>query len=238
MAQYPDRTMFVRINALDTELAPGDLEAVTVPALNAVILPKACRPEDIMDVHEILLELEEKKGLASGSIRIIPLIESALGVENAYRIASVRTDPLRLYTLAFGAADYSLDMGVTLSQSGEELAFARARIAVACRAANLLPPIDTPYMIDIKNLEALKEDAFRAKVQGFMGKLCIHPLQVDVVNTVFSPTAEEIAEARRVAAAFEAAEAEGVAAIQLDGRFIDLPVVERSKRILAMADRG
>jgi citrate lyase subunit beta/citryl-CoA lyase len=135
----------------------------------------------------------------------------------------------------FGAADYTLDMGIEMTLAGDELFYARSRIAIACRAAGIAPPIDTPFMIDLKNMEALATDARRAKALGFQGKLVIHPNQVEPCNKIFSPLPEEIKKAKKIVKAFEEAEAEDTAVIQLEGKFIDYPVVKRSKDILALA---
>ena len=233
--QHKDRKIIVRINALSTEFARGDLVEVVMEGLTGIMVPKLETPADVQDINTLLIEAEEKKEIPRGSIVVIALIESALAVENAYQIASEKTDPDRLFTLAFGAADFALDMGFELTKTGEELTYPRARIAVACRAAGLDPPIDTPFMIDLKDLKALEEDTKRACRLGFQGKLCIHPNQLDICNRLFSPTEEEVEFAKKVIAAFEEAEAGGVAAIQLDGKFIDYPVVARSRHILRLA---
>ena len=180
---------------------------------------------------------EEEKGVPPGSISIIALIESALGVERAFQIVSEKTEPNRLFTVAFGAADFALDMGIEITKTGDEISYPRARLAVACRAAGMNPPLDTPFMIDLKDIEALEVDAKRAKQFGFQGKLCIHPNQVEICNKIFSPTKEEIEYAKRVVQAFNEAESSGTAAIQVDGKFVDYPVMERSKRILRIAQK-
>jgi citrate lyase subunit beta/citryl-CoA lyase len=126
-------------------------------------------------------------------------------------------------------------MGFEITKTGEELVYPRARIAVACRAAGVEPPLDTPFMIDLKDREALEADIKRACRLGFQGKLCIHPNQIDICNQLFSPTDEEIEYAQKVIQAFDAAEADGTAAIQVEGRFIDYPVVERCRRILKIS---
>ena len=232
---YQERPVLVRINALDTEFFQEDLDAVVVKGLSCVMVPKVEAAAQILEINRGLLEVEAKKGMRPGSVSIIPLIESALAVENVFQIVSQRTDPERLFTVAFGAADFALDMGFEITKTGEELFYPRARIAVACRAAGVEPPLDTPFMIDLKDPEALEADIKRACRLGFQGKLCIHPNQIDICNRLFSPTTEEIQYAQKVIQAFDEAEAGGSAAIQLDGKFVDYPVVERCRRILKIS---
>ena len=232
---YQERPIFVRINALDTEFFEEDLNAVVVEGLACIIVPKVEAAAQIQEINQGLLKIEENKGLRPGSVLIIALIETALAVENVFQIVSQRTDPQRLFTVAFGAADFALDMGFTITKTGEELFYPRSRIAVACRAAGVEPPLDTPFMIDLNDLEALEADTKRACQLGFQGKLCIHPNQVDICNRLFSPTQSEIEYAQKVVQAFDAAEADGTAAIQLEGKFIDYPVVERCRRILKIS---
>jgi citrate lyase subunit beta/citryl-CoA lyase len=181
-----------------------------------------------------LVDLERNSAVALGSTAVAAQIESARGVQNVFRIFSETLAPERTWLAAFGAADYSLDLGINLSRDGIELHYPRSRSAVACRAAGIEPPIDTPFMLDLKDLDGLRTDALRAKQLGYQGKLCIHPNQVGPCNEIFSPTAEELAYARRVVEAFEKSESEGIGALQLDGKFIDYPVVERSRRILRL----
>lgn len=233
--EHPDRKILVRVNALNTPFFHGDLEEVIVGDLAGIIVPKVERVEDIHEIHKRLLNVEREKGLTPGSVSIVPLIESAMAVQNIFQIVSGETDPPRICTVALGAADYTLDLGIEMTRQGEELTYPRSRIAIACRAAGVDPPLDTPFMIDLKDLEALKVDAKRAKQLGFQGKLCIHPNQIEPCHAVFSPTKEEVSYAERVVQAFEEAETKGIAAIQLDGKFIDYPVVERSRRILKLA---
>jgi citrate lyase subunit beta/citryl-CoA lyase len=227
----------VRVNGLETEFINADLDELALKGLSHIIIPKIERPAHIREANRRLSEIEEKKGIPLGSISIIALIESALGAENAFRIVSEKTEPNRLFTVAFGSADFALDMGIEITKTGEEIAYPRARLALACRAAKIKPPLDTPFMIDLNDLEALEADANRAKQFGFQGKLCIHPRQIEVCNRIFSPTKEEIEYSAKVVRAFHEAESSGAAAIQVDGKFVDYPVVERSKRILKIADK-
>jgi citrate lyase subunit beta/citryl-CoA lyase len=232
---YQERPVLVRINALDTEFFQDDLNAVVVEGLVCIMVPKVETAAQIQEINRGLLEMEAKNGMRPGGISIIPLIESSLAVENVFQIVSQRTDPERLFTVAFGAADFALDMGFEITKTGEELLYPRARIAVACRAAGVEPPLDTPFMIDLKDFEALEADIKRACQLGFQGKLCIHPNQVDICNQLFSPSKEEIQYAQKVIQAFDEAEAGGSAAIQLEGKFVDYPVVERCRRILKIS---
>jgi len=233
--QHLDRKVIVRVNGLDSGYFPEDLDEVIVKGLVCIMVPKIESREDIKEINRYLTRAEEKKGIELGTISIIPLIESAKAVQNIFQIVSEKTDPPRLFTVAFGAADYSLDMGVEMTEGGLELFYARSRIPVACRAAGVEPPLDSAFMLDLKNLEALKADAKRSKQLGFQGKVCIHPSQIEPCNSIFSPTQEDILNAESVIKAFEEAEARGAAVVQLNGKFIDLPIVERARRILNLA---
>ena len=235
IAAFPESEILVRVNAIGSDYLAGDLDEIVAPGLDCIIVPKLEEREHIREIDRRLGEAERRKGLEPGATAVIPLIESARAVQNAFEILSERTDPRRLFTAAFGAADYTLDMGIEMTMEGTELHYPRSRIAVACRAAGVDPPLDTPFMIDVKNVEALTADARRARELGFQGKLCIHPAQIEPCHGVFSPSREEIEHAERVIRAFEEAEARGIGAIQLDGKFVDAPIVERSRRTLKLA---
>lgn len=234
--QYKSRNIFVRINALDSEFMRDDLETVVVEDLSCIIVPKIECGNQVRKIDQYLFKEEKRKGIEPGTVSIMPLVESASAVEHVFQIASTRTDPNRLFTLAFGAADFTLDMGIAMTTTGEELLYPRAKIAIACRAAGIAPPLDTPFMVDIKNIEALEADANTARRLGFQGKLCIHPVQVAPCNRLFSPSEKEIEFAKKVIARFGQAEAEGSAAIELEGKFIDYPLVHRSKQILTLSN--
>jgi citrate lyase subunit beta/citryl-CoA lyase len=235
VAQFSHRMMLVRINALGSPFIEGDLEEAIVEGVNGIVLPKVEKADDIHDINKFLLEVEKKRSLPEGSIHLFPLIESAAAVQHVYDIVSAKTKPERIYTVAFGAADYTLDMGIEMTMEGTELFYARSRISVACRAAGVAPPIDTPFMIDLNDIDALISDAKRAKELGFQGKQVIHPKQIEPCNRIFSPTPEEIAKAEKIIQVFEEAEAAGTAAIQVEGKFIDYAVVKKSRDILALA---
>lgn len=235
--KHAESKLMVRVNSLESGLVQGDLEEIVTPCLDATMLPKVEKTEDIMRIHAMLVAVEQRKRIDPGSLALVALIETALGVENAFQIASTKTEPARLHTLAFGAADFTLDLGIRISKTGEELFYPRARLAIACRAACIKPPLDTPFMIDLKDQEALRMDILRGRDLGFGGKLCIHPNQIDICNDLYSPSQEEVEYAAKVVHVFEEAEASGNAAIQVNGKFIDYPVVETSRRILKIAAR-
>jgi len=232
---HQDRSVLARVNGLETGFITGDLEAVVVSELGGLMLPKTESSHQVEEINRLLVDLDKKQKPAAGNTAVILLVESALGVQNIFQIASAAAELNREFLIAMGAADYALDMGIELTKDGGELIYPRSRIALACRAAGMAPPLDTPFMIDLKDMEALKKDAARAKQLGFQGKLCIHPNQIEPVHGIFTPTAEEIAFARRVVEVFEAEEAGGTAAILVDGKFVDYPVVERSRKILQLA---
>ena len=232
-----DNFIIVRVNAESAGLLEKDLNEIVREGLSAIMLPKVEDYSDIKHADTVLEESERKKGIEVGQTKLFPLVESAKGIENISGILSSGGNSSRLFTVAFGAADYTLDMGIEMTVEGTELLYPRSRIAIACISAGIRPPLDTPFMIDIKNVEMLEADAKRARQLGFGGKLCIHPVQIDPCNKIFSPTEKEIDYAKKVIHTFEHAEKGGTAAVQLDGKFIDYPVFKRSQSIVNLASQ-
>jgi citrate lyase subunit beta/citryl-CoA lyase len=220
--------LYVRVNAVDTEFCYGDLCAVARPGLDGIILPKVESAAGLATVHWLLGNLEREHSLAAGGIDLIPIIETARGLAGIEQILASAT---RVKRVAFGAGDFTLDLNMQWSRSEAELAYARARIVTASRAGGIEAPLDTVW-VDLQDAEGLEASTRAALACGYQGKMCIHPNQVGVVNRVFTPSDAEIAFAKRVVAAFEKAEAEGVASIQLDGKFVDYPIVYRAQRVL------
>jgi citrate lyase subunit beta/citryl-CoA lyase len=235
LEKYPGKRMFVRINALTTPYAQDDLKGVLSKNLKGIMLPKVESPDDIFEIDKLLTKLEAAAGLESGVLEVIPICETAKGLEEAYSIASARPQHHRILTFAFGAADYTLDLGIVLTREGKELEYPRSRLPVACRAGRIMPPLDTPWMVDLKDMDGLIADIKKAKAFGFMGKIVIHPNQIQPCHDIFTPSEEEILYAKKVIDAFEEAEKAGKAAIQLEGKFIDYPVVEKSRRVVELA---
>jgi len=220
--------LYVRVNAVDTEFCYGDLAAIVRPGLDGVILPKVETAAGLATADWLLAQLERERGLAPRTIDLVPIIETARGLNQIDAILAAGT---RVRHIAFGAGDFTLDVNMAWSRNEAELAYARAKIVTASRAAGIEAPFDTVW-VDLADEEGLEASARTALGFGFQGKMCIHPNQIAVVNRVFTPSEAEIAFAERVVAAFARAEAEGSAAIQLDGKFIDYPILYRAQRVL------
>jgi citrate lyase subunit beta/citryl-CoA lyase len=220
--------LYVRVNAIDTEFCYGDLAAIVRPGLDGVILPKVESAAGLATADWLLAQLEREQGLMPRAIDLVPIIETARGLN---QIDSILAAGTRVRHIAFGAGDFTLDVNMAWSRGEAELAYARAKIVTASRAAGIEAPFDTVW-VDLADLDGLEASVRTALGFGFQGKMCIHPNQVAVVNRVFTPGEAEIAFAERVVAAFARAEAEGSAAIQLDGKFIDYPILYRAQRVL------
>ncbi len=221
--------LYVRVNGLTTEWCYGDLVAVVRAGLDGIILPKVEDPDQLRTADWVIGSLERERGLPAGAIDLIPIIETALGIANVLPIARSGT---RTKRMAFGAGDFTLDMGMVWSRDEAELLPHRAACVVASRAAGIEPPMDTVWA-DLRDAEGFQRSAKHAAALGFQGKMCIHPDQIEVTNAAFTPDAATLAQARRVVEAFAAAEAQGLASIQLDGQFIDYPIVQRAQQILS-----
>ena len=227
-----DSRGYVRVNAYDTEFCYRDLIAVVGPWLDGVVLPKVEGADALRSVDWLLANIEREQGLEAGTVELIPIIETAKGLHAAFEIATAGT---RVRRLVLGGVDLSSDLNLDNPIDEWTLQPARATLVQVSRAAGLDPPIDTVWL-DVRDSDNLEKAAQRAKQMGFLGKACIHPSQVDVVNRVFSPTDAEVERAREVVQAFEESVASGSAAIQLDGHFIDYAVVRKAERTLEIAD--
>lgn len=223
--------IFVRVNAVATNLLPEDLDAVVSSNVFGVMVPKIETAEEIDAVHLMLLEREDRLRLAGGHTRILPIIETVRGVVNLPRVAGCHE---RLVGLCFGAEDFATDLGVERSKEGTESYFPRVQVALYARLTDVTA-IDTVYS-DVNDDEGLERDTRLAKQLGYRGKILIHPRQIDVASRIFTPSEREIEYARRVVAAYEEAEARGQASVALDGKMIDVPVVQRARGLLTLAE--
>ncbi len=224
---------YVRVNSLDTEFAWGDFAGVVGAWVDGIVLPKVETADQLQTADWLLAQLERENGMEIGSIDLLPIIETGLGL---YNIEAITMAGTRVKRVSFGAGDFTRDMNLVWTGPEQELAYARSRIVLASRAAGIEPPIDSVF-IDLKDREHLKLSTQKALEFGFQGKLCIHPDQVNLVNDVFTPDVSEVTRAKRIIAAFEEAEATGSASIQVDGYFVDYPIVEKARRVLEISKR-
>jgi len=232
LTQPRDCAAFVRVNAYDTTYCYGDICAVIGEGLDGIMLPKLESVEDLKSVDWLISNLERERGYEIGSIDLLPIIETAKGAANLRDMVLAGS---RVKRFAFGAGDYTRDLGMDWSMAEGELLPIRSEMVLASRLGGLEPPIDTVY-IHIKEHEAFRASCETVRGLGFQGKLCIHPDQVPVTNDVFTPTADSIAWSEKIVAEFEKAEAEGLASIQVDGYFVDYPIVEKAQRTVDMAN--
>jgi citrate lyase subunit beta / citryl-CoA lyase len=233
--QTPRRALgYVRVNALSTEFGYGDLCAVVSRGVDGIILTKVNGPDEIKIADWVITQLERERGLDQGAIDLIPLIETGAGLAHAEAIA--RAAP-RVKRLAFGAGDFTADMGLRWTREETELLSFRSSLVLASRTADIEPPIDVAWL-NTKDAEGFANSVRWASTLGFQGKLCIHPDHVEPINTAFSPTAEEVARAQRIVAAFREAEARGSAAFVLDGAMVDYAVVVQAERTLKASIRA
>ncbi|MQF94594.1 MAG: CoA ester lyase [SAR202 cluster bacterium] len=225
------KRVMVRVNSLDTGLTRQELEAVVSPDLYGISLGKVESTWNMRDADRMLSSIEHLAGVEPGSIKMVAWAETASALVDARDIA---TASKRVVALAFGAEDFTNDMGIERTDTGEEVRVPRSLVPVAARAANVAS-LDSPFVL-FQDPDALRADAQRARQMGYTGKFAIHPAQLDIINDTFSPSAEEIAYARQIMAAWEEAEAAGRGSLAMDGRMVDVPVVKRAQNLLAFAD--
>ncbi len=220
----------VRVNGLDTPFGGADLEAIVRACPDVIRLPKAEKAEDVKEIEAIIAEIEGEAGLEIGRTKLMAAIESPLGVINAYEIA---TASKRLIGIAIGAEDFVTSMKTNRSPEGIELLTARSQILMAARAAGIYA-LDTAYT-DINNDEGFIEEVKLIKQMGFDGKSVIHPRQIELTHKIYTPSSKEIQHSIRVIDAIKEAESKSSGVIALDGKMIDVPVVDRAYRVLELA---
>lgn len=219
----------IRINPIDSLYWKADLEEIVPLCPDAIMPTKVSGASDVQTVSEYIGELEKKHGMEVGTIRLLPLIETALGVEKAYDIAS--SDP-RVLGLFLGGEDLTADLHCKRTKEGTEIFYSRCRIVSAARACGL-EAYDTPFT-DVEDMAGVKKDAAFAKSLGFSGKASISPRHVAAINEVFSPTEEEIQYAYDVMDAIEEGKRQGKGVVSLRGKMIDAPIVKRAQQVIEM----
>ena len=226
---YSNVEVVVRINPFTTEFAIKDIDVIARVGPDALMIPKATE-EELKDINEMLINIEIEEGFEKGSIKLFPIVETAYGVENVYSIIKSSN---RIAGILLGGEDLTSDLGIKRTKEGEEVFYARNRVAIACRAMKV-DSIDTPFT-DTNDLEGLEKDTWKAKSLGLTGKAAINPRQIDAIHSVYAPTAEEIKHAKRVLEAMEEAEAEGKGVFSLDGKMVDAPIINRAKNTVELA---
>ena len=221
----------VRINSIDTPYWKEDLDEVLPQRPDLILLPKTNCAADVEAADDYITLVEQRLGFASNTVGLMPLIETALGVENAYSIASARS---RVAALFLGAEDLTADLQCQRTKEGREIDYARHRIVMAARAAGV-DVYDTPFT-DVNDDEGIRVDTEKAKSLGFTGKASISPRHVPVINEVFSPSQRDIDYAYEVMEAIRIAKEQGRGAIALRGKMIDAPIVNRAKQTIEAAE--
>jgi citrate lyase subunit beta/citryl-CoA lyase len=217
----------VRINQLPMGLE--DLAEVIPEAPDLILLPKTEKPEQVMKVDSTINELKSRHRI-DRPIWIMPILESALGIENAFAIATVSPN---IAALTIGLEDYTADIGVVKTTEGQETLYARTRLVNAAKAAGI-QAIDSVFG-DVADLDGLRRWGENSRAVGFEGMGCIHPSQIRVIHEAFSPSQTEIEKAVKIVAAFEDAQRRGLGVVSLGSKMIDPPVVERAKKLVARA---
>jgi citrate lyase subunit beta/citryl-CoA lyase len=227
---YEGTEKVVRINGLDTTFGEKDLEAIVRAKPDIIRLPKTEKPEDVKEADRLITEIEEKAGIEKGTVKLMAAIESALGVINAYGIATASP---RLVGIALGAEDFVTDMKTSRSIGGIELLVARSQVLLAARAAGVYA-LDTVFS-DINDEEGFVNEVKLIKQLGFDGKSIIHPRQIELVHKIYTPSEKEIEKSVRILNAIKEAEQKGSGVISLDGKMVDKPIVERAQRVIDLA---
>ncbi len=220
----------IRINSTDTPYWKQDLDTVMPQKPQLILLPKTGSPRDILEADAYMSGIEDKLGLERNTVGLMALIETALGVENAFAIATASS---RVKALFLGAEDLTADLRCRRTKEGREIEYARTRLVAAARAAGV-EVYDTPFT-DVNDDEGIWTDTQLAKALGFTGKASISPRHVDVINQVFSPTEQEIDYAYEVMDAIALAKQQGRGVIALRGKMIDAPIVARAQQTIAAA---
>ena len=228
--------LYVRINAFDTDLLNDDLTSVMTSAPDGVVLPKSEHGKDVTRLDARLRVHETENGLDDGSTRIIPIItETAIGTLNC---GTYHRSSRRLEGLAWGAEDLSADVGAIKRRRDDGryrdlFRFARIQTLLGAVAAGVAP-FDTVYP-DFRDEEGLAEECTEGMLDGFTGKMAIHPAQVPIINEIFTPSLEELARAQAIVDAFEAAGNPGV--LGVDGEMLDRPHLRKAEKLLARAQK-
>ena len=227
---FYDTEIAVRINHIDTPFGMSDLEHMIPVKPDAIRIPKIESKEDLMKVIEIIEKIEDQHSIPHDIIKLHPMIETAVGVQNAFEITSCHK---RITAITIGGQDLTADMGIANTKDNVGIDYARKAIVMAAKA-NRIDALDTVFA-DVDDDEGLRKETEYAKKIGFTGKAVINPRQIDIIHEVFSPSKEEIRKAFKIVKAFNENSAKGIGVFALDGKMIDAPVVTRAQLVLDLA---
>ena len=232
------KPMFLRISNPRAGDFMADLQvlanASSLLNVAGIVLPKADDAEDIQAVAKALKDVESKHNMQEGTLSILPLIETCLGLRNGFDIAKASTRVIGMALASAEQGDFMVDLGGRWTPRSLALAYPRSKLVVDARAAGVQWLVDGVFM-NLKDTDMLREECLIARELGFVGKMAIHPTQVDVMHTVFSPSELEVAYARGLIAAFRDGEARGVGAVKVEGMMVDYANVRLAERTLALA---
>lgn len=224
--------LFIRVNDIESGLLSKDLEATAHPHTDGFMFTKVRDENDIVYFDKLLSQYEHDLGLPKGRFTMLPLIETGSAILRAYQIATASS---RMVGLALGGEDYLTDLDGLHKEHGTSLIVPRSLIVIAARSAHI-DVLDTPYL-DIRNEEGFRREVEQARELGFSGQLVIHPSQIKIANEVFSPSLEEVAEARRIIAAIKESSDKGQGTTLLDGKLVGPPMRKRARNVLTKAER-
>jgi len=221
--------VWIRINP--GSMGHDDLRSVLSRSVRGIVVAKTESADELVALHAVLTELEDRSEIAAGTIGVVPLLESANAVLNAMSIAKAP----RVQRLQVGEADLRADIGVELGDDQRELLYVRSQVVLISAAAGIDPPVG-PVDTNFRDVDALRESTLAIKRMGYLGRACIHPAQAAVVNAVFTPSADDIAAARDLIERFDAAMAAGDGVcVDAKGRMVDEAVVRQARRVISLA---
>ncbi|MCE7987269.1 MAG: CoA ester lyase [Caldilinea sp. CFX5] len=228
---FGSRERLVRINNVNGPLAQNDLAVTIEGRPDGYVVPKVESDEDLLAVSHFLDEQEKLNGWPVGQIRLVAMIETALGVMNLREIGHATP---RLDALVFGAEDFAASVGAVRSRENWEMFYARSAVVTAAGAYNL-QAIDLVF-VGLNDPQGLEAECVNGRQLGFIGKTLIHPGQIETANRVFAPAADEVDAARRLLAAFDEHQKAGAGAFAYEGQMVDMPVIRTAQRLLARAE--
>jgi citrate lyase subunit beta/citryl-CoA lyase len=228
---FYDTEVCVRVNHLSTPFGLSDLEEIVPLQPSAIRYPKTESAEEVAELLKIIEQIENRHGLPHNKMTLHAMIETAMGVQNVFSIASKFS---RVDAITIGGQDLTADMNIIYTSDGVGIDFARKRIIMAAKASRI-DVIDTVFP-DVNDEEGLRKETEYSKKIGFTGKAVINPRQIDIIHEVFTPTEEEIRKAYRIVKEFRTNSAAGIGVFAIDGKMIDAPVVSRAEYILRLAN--